>query len=330
MASEANLGSMGLLRQFPNLSPKPATVQLGTHYFRQQYLFAFATQAEVRHYVRTQTVREELERLAQILDTWRDVQPRVAEIVRCEAGIVDTIRLTEIPEQHEAKIEGFAGDKLFQKTFSQLPTGFAMVEIDKLIAPQRTVNLDYVNRLVTKYTKEPTLDELLDICVSPKREMDPIQHLEVAPNTHVFSSPNSDVRFLGAFVKQLAHEDLEHAVFGGLPAAAVIAFVGYGGAPINVFTCGNRVVLNNGFHRVFALRSIGVREIPVVIQRVTNAQLEFPPQVAGLPREYLLGVNRPVVMKDFFEDGFAITLRVRERLRAVTLGIACNQHDVPA
>jgi len=37
-----------------------------------------------------------------------------------------------------------------------------------------------------------------------------------------------------------------------------------------------------------------------------------------------------VVMKDFFEEGFAITLRVRERLRTVTLGIACNQHDVPA
>jgi len=224
MASDANLGSMEeLVKQFPNLSAEPVAVQLGTHYFRQQY----------------------------------------------------------------------SGSS-------------------------------------PKYPKEPTLDELLDICVSPKREMEPIQHLEVAPNTHVFSSPNSDVRFLGAFVKQLAHEDLEHAVFGGLPAAAVIAFVGYGGAPINVFICGNRVVLNNGFHRVFALRSMGVAEIPVVIQQVSNPQLEFPPQVAGLPREYLLGVSRPVVMKDFFEEGFAITLRVRERLRAVTLGIGCNQHDIPA
>jgi len=31
-------------------------------------------------------------------------------------------------------------------------------------------------------------------------------------------------------------------------------------------------------------------EIPVVIQRVGNPQLEFPPQVAGLPKEYLLGL----------------------------------------
>ena len=75
---------------------------------------------------------------------------------------------------------------------------------------------------------------------------------------------------------------------------------------------------------------MGVTEIPVVIQHVGNAQLEFPPQVAGLPKEYLLGVPRPVVMNDFFQDGFAITIRVRDRLKMVTLGIAFNQHDVPA
>lgn len=309
---------------------EPPPVQVGTHFFCQQYLFAFATQAEVRHYVRTQTVSEEVNRLAEILEAWREVQPRVADLIAREAGVADTIRITEIPVEQQHKLDNFAADPLFQKTFSQIPTGFGIVEIDKLVAPQRTVNLDYVNRLVAKYPKDPTMDELLDICVCPTREMEPIQHLEVAPNTHVFSSPNSDIRFLGAFVKKLAREDLEHAVFGGLPAAAVISFVGYGGAPINALLCGSRVVLNNGFHRVYALRSMGILQIPVVIQHVSNPQLEFPPQVAGLPREYLLGVGRPVVMKDFFEEGFTIRLRVRERLKTVTLGIGCNQHEVPA
>jgi len=62
------------------------------------------------------------------------------------------------------------------------------------------VNLDYVDRLLGSYPASPTVGDLIDICVSPRRQMDPIQHLEVAPNTHVFSSPNSDIRFLGAFV----------------------------------------------------------------------------------------------------------------------------------
>src|SRR5205807_9374659 len=122
----------------------------------------------------------------------------------------------------------------------------------------------------------------------------------------------------------------EHAVSGGLPAAAVISFIGYGGAPINVLLSGGRIVLNNGFHRVYALRTMGVVEIPVVIQHVGNPQLEFPPQVAGLPKEYLLGVSRPVVMKDFFEDGFTISLKVRDRIKMVTVGIVLNQYDIPA
>src|SRR2546422_1783424 len=99
--------------------------------------------------------------------------------------------------------------------------------------PSSTASGTTPDRLLERYPKQPSMDDLIQICLSPKRAMDPIQHLEVAPNTHVFSSPNSDIRFLGAFVKDLTPDDLEWAVAGGLPAAAIIAFVGYGGAPVN-------------------------------------------------------------------------------------------------
>ena len=154
----------------------------------------------------------------------------IDKIIENSGGELDTIRVAAIPEEHRRKVEAFASDPLFQKTFQNLPISFKFVEIDKLIAPQRKVNLDYVNRLRESYPKSPTIDDLLDICCSPKREMDPIQHLEVAASTHVFSSPNSDIRFLGAFVKDLTEEYLRYVVMGGLPAAAIIAFVGYGGA----------------------------------------------------------------------------------------------------
>jgi len=327
---EAVLASESVEKSIPDSLPATSPVQIGTHFFRQQYLFAFATQAEVLQYVRTQTISEEVARLPEIFRAWLSVQPRVAEVTQREAGIADGIRVTEIPAEHQAKLESFGADNLFRKSFSVLPVHFGLVEIDKLVAAQRTVNLDYVASLTAKFPKNPTLDQLLDICASPKREMEAIQHLEVAPNTHVFSSPNSDIRFLGAFVKQLTNEDLEHAMAGGLPAAAVISFIGYGSAPINVLQWQNRVVLNNGFHRVYALRSMGVTEIPVVIQQVTNPQLEFPAQVVGLPKEYLLGAPRPVIMKDFFEPDFTTTLKVRDRLKMVTVQIGGNQYDIPA
>jgi hypothetical protein len=99
---------------------------------------------------------------------------------------------------------------------------------------------------------------------------------------------------------------------------------------VNVLTSNSRVVLNNGFHRVYALRSLGILKIPVLVQHADNFQLEFPPTVSGLSREYLLGHPRPVLMKDFFVKEFATTIRVRNRMRTVTVQSTVGQHDVPA
>ncbi len=306
-----------------------ATIPIGTHFFNQRYLYAFATQAEVLHHIRTQALDEETSRLPEILGRWQALQTKVVALMQEEAGLAEAVRLEPVPELLLPKLKTIASEDSFRKTFANLPVTFGLVEIDRLVAAQRTVNLDYVDKLLKGYPKEPSQDDLVDICVSPNRSMDPIQHLEVAPNTHVFSSPNSDIRFLGAFVKDLTKEDLSYSM-GGLPAAAIIAFVGYGGAPVNVLKAGNRLVLNNGFHRVFALRTLGVEKIPVVVQHTKNVQLEFPPVVAGLPKEYLLGVSRPVLLKDFFEPEFAITLKIRDRIKIVTLGIGLNQHEVPS
>jgi len=312
----------------PVETPEIAVV---THYFRQAYLYALATQAEVLNHVRTQALPEERDQAPGILESWRALQPQVQHLQTAEVGLAETISLVALPSEADELVKGFAADPAFQKTFATLPSQFSMVEVDKLVAAQRTVNLDYVERLVASYPTSPTLEDLLNICVSPKRTMEPIQHLEVAPNTHVFSSPNSDIRFIGAFLKQnLTPEDLAYAEQGGIPAAAIIAFVGYGAAPINVLMAGQRVVLNNGFHRVYALRQLGVMHIPVVVQQIRNPQLEFPPAIAGLPSEYLLGAARPVLIKDFFEPGFTITLKVRDRVKMVTVGIARNEHEVPS
>lgn len=307
-----------------------SSVEVGTHFFNQLYLYAFATRAEVARHVRTQAAPSEKGRLSQLLVDWEKLRSRVNSLASSEAGIAERIGVEPIAEPNRPQVLSYANDPLFQRTFSQLPIDFSIVEIDKLIAPQRTVNLDYVARLTEKLPDTLDMPNLLEFCVSPKRDMDPIQHLEIGLNTHVFSSPNSDIRFLGSFVKTLGPGDLDFAQLGGVPAAAVISFVGYGGAPINVIRAGNRIVLNNGFHRVYALRSVGVSKIPVVVQISSNPTLDFPPSVAGLPKEYLLRSPRPVLLKDFFEADFNVTLHVKDRIKMVTISTNRNEHEIPA
>lgn len=314
-------------------APAPVAVELpgepAPHTFQELYLYAFATQAEVIRHLRTEAAREEVDRLPEIMETWQRLQVRVTARLEGERRVADTIRWERIPAEHDPWLETLAADTLFQKTFQHLPVSFALVEADKLVAPQRTVNLTYVEKLGRALPASPTLPELLDICLGPKRSLDPIQYLEARSNSHVFSSPHSDIRFLGSYVKDITPDDFQYAESGGVPTAAVIAFVGYGYAPINVFHVGDRMILNNGFHRVYALRSRGVSHIPAVVQHVHNVELEFPHAVAGLPREYLLNVRRPVLIKDFFEPGFTIPLKVQQRLKVVKVGVSASSYDIP-
>ena len=123
-------------------------VSVATHFFRQRHLYAFATQAEIIHHVRTQASSEEVRRLPEILAGWELLQPRVAALIEHEKGIADNLTLEPIPEEYRPLLDALTSDVLFQKTFLNVPTGFALIEIDKLVAPQRTVNLEYVERLI--------------------------------------------------------------------------------------------------------------------------------------------------------------------------------------
>ncbi len=312
------------------MSVEASTISVSTpaRFFRQRYLFAFATQAELMNYLKTQMLEEEESRHQEILNDWLQLRTQVESLILNELNYADTIQLTQIPDEHAPRLTEFASDPLFQRSFSGARTTFELVEVDKLVAAQRAVNLDFVDQLTASYSQAPTLAELLDICLSPRREKNPVQHLEVAPNQHIFTSPNADARFLGSFVKHLTAEDLDYPI-GGIPAAAIISFVGYGCTTVNAIKVRGRLILNNGFHRVFALRSLGVTQVPMVIQHVNNPELELPPAIANLPTQYLIGVPRPVLIKDFFEPGFAITLKVRERVQMVAVSVNYAQHGVP-
>ena len=62
-------------------------IPVGTRHFRQRYLLAFATRAEVLQHIRTQALDEEGQRLPEILELWERLQPQVADLLQREAGV---------------------------------------------------------------------------------------------------------------------------------------------------------------------------------------------------------------------------------------------------
>lgn len=316
-----------MLPHLTGIGARLETVDDAPQAIEKQYLFAFSPQWEVQNYVRTQAVDEERARLPAIMEAWRRAQQHVVALQENERDAADAIEVRPVPPSGEGVLARIEADPLFRRTFSTHRTTFELVEVDKVVAAQRAVHLAYSRRLTDALGTAPTVNELIDLFVAP-RLPDTIRHLEVRRDHHVFSSRSADLRFLGSFRKDLEPEDLAFAEAGGFPVAAVIAFVGFGASSANAFRFGNRYYLHNGFHRLHAARAAGIRFVPMVVKHV-NSLLDLPEKISGMPMEYLLESERPMLMKDFFDEDLSISLRVRDRIRSVSVNVVVQQHDVP-
>ncbi|MBI2946584.1 MAG: hypothetical protein HYY23_02995 [Verrucomicrobia bacterium] len=82
---------------------------------------------------------------------------------------------------------------------------------------------------------------------------------------------------------------------------------------------GDRLILNNGSHRSFTLREMGVTRAPAVIQHVSSREeLQFvvPSDVVKDPDRYLKH-PRPSVMKDYFNPKLRKVIPSHRRIKQV-------------
>ena len=244
-----------------------------------------------------------------------------------EPGLAEPIHP---PEHEEVALQIPTADDLVQvitNTFSKHVLDFRMVEIDNLIAVQRNVLLDYVDQLTKKIPKNPSEDDLLKFCLIPEQQVPLPKPTRKSSRSWYFTSPSHDFRFLGGFLKkELTREDIYFPKVGGFPTHAIMLFVGYGAGCMNAFSVNDRLILSNGFHRAYALRRKGIKKIPILIKKIGNADLEFPDEVKGLKKDYLLKHPRPILIKDFFNDDL---VRIFKRKQATTvLNINWNSDKV--
>ena len=293
------------------------------------YLYGVTTQPEVIGFLRTQCLLKDETEFASILNEWRFAAQQFVHLSDSTAGVPETAQVRNLSVEETALLAPVRADPLFQKSFSLLPHSIAIVELDKLVAGQRYVNLDFVERLERSIPSDPDFGFLVDFCLKRGSSAPPPSELQINPTVYGYRSESTDFRFLGGYPKPLHPADIEAARGGGEPVAAIILMVGYGSPAVNVFRVGTRLVLNNGFHRLFALRRKGVAYAPAVIQDISNVDLELPPALVGLPTRYLVNSPRPSLLMDFLNPAFTRELTMRARDRSVQIQWNVNQVDIP-
>ena len=247
---------------------------------------------------------------AEVVDRWRDANDYYGELERTEAGIADEIGIHPPEPCLAPLIAETEADPRYHYTFDTFPTEIAMVELDRLVVFQTHITRSFADRQAARLGPPGNPFVLYRFCQSPPGAASSIELQEMGRRRYVFSSPSTDLRQHDPVV--LRPEQIsDHRTFG--PVSAYIGIpVGFGSNFFTGIRYGDRVLLHNGYHRAFAMRSRGVTHAPCIIQTVTRRdELEVAAkrQVADDPAFYFAAA-RPPLLKDFFDERIARSFRV--------------------
>jgi len=138
--------------------------------------------------------------------------------------------------------------------------GFALVEIDPLLAFQMIVNVDRSAHHQTTLGTPPRLIDLLNVCLPTNP---PVEHFQVQQQNNALIIKARDLNLRMQEVGRV-QDQFAGVIFGpALPLAQVTKFNG-------------RFYLSDGFHRAYCLRQAGATHIPCVLREV------FDPSEVGI------------------------------------------------
>jgi hypothetical protein len=264
-----------------------------------------------------------------LMDEWRSANDHLKVLEQQEAGWPDHPQIGDIPPHLHSFRAQVLADPMFQRAFDLLPTSIGMVELDRLVVYQKNINLNHVRRIQERLGAAPSEEEIFCLCLPIDHEPPEVNGAWVAGNSYVFQSPSNDLRFHEP--KLLNAAQIAGYLPMGLVAGVLGLVVGFGANYLQAMYAENRLILGNGSNRAYALRDMGIKHVPCVIQHVSRREelsLTGALDVQQHPDLYLVA-PRPPLLKDYFDQQLRKLVAVPRKLRQVKLTIGIEMTDVP-
>ncbi len=265
---------------------------------------------------------------AALATEWRVANDYYMELEKTEAGIANQGTHRDLDPRLAALADEVSVNPRFRRTFDKLPTTFGMVELDSLIVYQRHVTRNFVDARMARIGSAPDPETLFRLCMPLGEPEAPVQIQKVGSRRYVFRSKSTDFRFHEPVL--LRGEQMTGYDSLGAIAGVVGLVVGFGSNFLNAVRVGNRVLLNNGYHRAVALRALGITHAPCIIQtasRVDELQISVRSRVADEPELYFESA-RPPLLRDFFDPRIRKLLPIRERTRHIEVNFEIKDYLV--
>lgn len=244
-------------------------------------------------------------------DEWRTANDLFHALESAEAGIADSIECRPLPPESEAAQQQLRADRYFRAAYDALPATIEMVELDKLIVSQNHVAPLFAEEQARCLSPHPSLDALFRFCLPLTRESPTVRMQRLSSERYLFSCASSDLRAQDAI---LLHSEQCVGIDSHGPIAAMVGLaVGFGPNFMTAIRSDSRLLLNNGYHRAYGLRALGITHAPCIVEtvtRVSELRLTASHSVTSNPA-FFFRASRPPLLKDFFNPALTKRLAVR-------------------
>ena len=270
-----------------------------------------------------------LERRA-LIEEWTSANNVIRLLEENEAGWADNPKIGAIGPHLEHLLNEFLKDPLLEHSFRSVPIEVGIVELDRLVVYQKHINLEFVRAAKKKLGDAPGDEDVFKTCLPSDRATPAAKLIRSRNDTYQFLSPSNDLRFLGPMILQSDH--ITGQPHPGVLVGVIGLAVGFGTNLLNVIHAENRLVLNNGSHRAFTLRQLGIAHVPCLIQHVSSREeltLVGSAELKLNPDRYLLH-PRPPMFKDYFDPRLRKVFPVTRQLRQVRVNFNIEENYLPA
>ena len=285
--------------------------------------------SELIAFIRTMAVDGHSVDQIRLTQEWRESNQRLIEIEQLEAGLADNPPILAPPIEMQSFSQRVLADPIFSESYGSVPTELVLVELDRLVVHQKFINLGFVESLKATIPAVPTASDLARVAFGLDQEQPKITVRQAGQGIFQFISPSNDLR---ALENGLVHPS---QVLGfkttGRPHAYLVMAVGLGSNYLNALHIEGRLVLHNGSHRAYALRSLGVTHVPCVVQHVSlrdELELVASGDLLQNPDRYLK-ISRPAMLKDYFDEKLTKIFPVPRKSRLVQAQVGAGLSDVP-
>lgn len=263
-----------------------------------------------------------------LIGAWRAATEYYQTLEKDQAGLANQGTHRPLDPLFAGLAAEVAAHSHYARAFNSLPTGFEMVELDKLIVYQQHVTHSHVQRQMAQLGAAPDAPTQFHFCLPLEAPAAPVQIQRLDARRYLFRSRSLDLRFHEALMLGDAQiQDVQH--WGALAGLLGIK-VGFGANLLNAIRVGNRVLLNNGYHRACALRALGVTHAPCIVQTASFADelaVTTKTRVADDPGFYFESARPPMLM-DFFDPRLRMLIPTRKREKRIEISFEVKEQLV--